>query len=262
MSITTTFNFTIPGDYTYGPEIVVAGGFAELVDHSPVIPPDTAYTLENPTIKFNATILTDGLISISPTINITGNDEIRYSVEIDGKQFYFGLCGWIETDYTYEQTNTLEEINENLATLDIHNGANISIVMWLHSEDGSTTPQISNIDVETSFYVPPYAEPNFCIVYGYLYDAGNNPLKNAHVSAKVTDSDFDNTENIYFVNTAVQTKTNDNGYFEIKLIWSTQFRGVDQTYDFTIRPDGSNESISRNALTVPDLPTEEFDNLV
>ncbi len=111
---------------------------------------ETIYSLANPTTIYNAIIRTDGLVSLTETSSKSGNDEIKYILRKDSIDYYHNGSAWVISDGTYSQSNTVTEVNTNAATFTT-TPVNLQIVDFKHSDDGSTTPTLSNVEVTFDF---------------------------------------------------------------------------------------------------------------
>jgi hypothetical protein len=76
-----------------------------------------------------------------------GSDEIKYTISTDGGvSFLYYNVGWIPSDGTYANSNTAAEINANL--FQFPESESITIRFFLHSETGTTTPELDQLDID------------------------------------------------------------------------------------------------------------------
>jgi hypothetical protein len=112
--------------------------------------PASRYATDNPTVDLVTHSIDDALgisslDSLAATINGAGGDTAKFSVSQDnGSSFiYHNGSAWVAST-TYSQTNTLAEIYAARAGLDLASGK-FRLRMWLHSNDGSTTPTADDV---------------------------------------------------------------------------------------------------------------------
>ena len=258
MSYTITYNYDAGSDYTYDSSqiSVVTGSYATLLQAG------GSYYETNPTISPNETFLTDSItaFSASETVSGTGSDLVKYAINANGVQYYHNGSAWA-VGSTYEETNTATEINNNISTLDLHDGYTIYPVAYLHSAaGGSYAPQLDSLTLTYSYFASSDTLPNTCIVTGYVLDPSGVGLGSATVSAIPVNPKIINNKNFIVGNQTVSDMTDENGYFELTLIRTTEY-SPEVTYDFTIKPKAGNFLVYRN-ISVPDVETIDFDNLL
>jgi hypothetical protein len=90
----------------------------------------------------------------------------KYSLKKDSQYYYHNGSAWVVADGTYLQTNTVAEIVANASTFTIISvGFNVKI--FLHSEDGQTTPNIDQLVITYDFSGESENARSFCSVYWY-----------------------------------------------------------------------------------------------
>ncbi len=125
-----------------GAKIEVVGGIAKLIN----VPP---YATGDPTIitekSYNVKTL-EGFFenSTKPT-----GSEIKYTFLAGTQDKYWDGNDWVNSDGTYNQSNLATEIDDNRITA-IFN-SDVQIKAFLHSDDGTQTPILTNI---TLLYTP------------------------------------------------------------------------------------------------------------
>lgn len=102
----------------------------------------TAFPTDNPTITSSLFVRVTEFASLSGTVTETGNDKIKAVVVVNGIDYYWDGSSW-EISLGYSQSNTIAEINTNANTL-LSEKSNIKMKWYLHSDDGATTPIISD----------------------------------------------------------------------------------------------------------------------
>lgn len=137
---------------------------------------------------------------------------MKYILILDGQDKYFSAGSWINSDGTFLQSNTAEEIQNNKESLDLSLGANLKIKVFLES-DGSVTPSITTITMDYDFYVSVQV-PYECIVYGWVRNLEGDSIENA--SIRVYSEPFFYNDN--FVGIDSKVTTNSDGYFEMSVI--------------------------------------------
>lgn len=219
---------------------------------------DYFFPFDNPSIKPNAPIITDSINSFDATFIEHAGDTIKFTVEVDGVQKYWTGTAW-SVSSGYAQSDTFAEIQANIGSI-ISIGSNIKFVAWLHSDIGETTPELDTIEIDHSYFAPTPGDPSLCIVAGYLRDASNNKILNAKIKATLELSYFVENKNFWIPNIVKEVVTDALGYFEIDLIWSSEFV-VDCQYRFVAELESGEKYVIKTAI-VPDLATVDFDELV
>lgn len=229
-----------------------------VIDNLVISYADYIYSVTNPNIFATTALDTEGLTDFAATVTETGSDTITFTVEFDSTEYYWDGAAW-STSTGFAQSNTAAEINTNAASLDLTAGGSMRIISYLHSNDGSTYPTISNITLNYDYYDIPATLPNVCLVTGYLSDVLNNPIVGATVSVRPSRLfTIENTDTTIFRNWTDVT-TDANGYFEASVFPSTDAAGDDVTYDFKFA--SGSDIIYRYNLTVPDQGQVDFGDL-
>jgi len=107
-----------------------------------------SYFTTNPSIYNDfGHVFTSSVSAFIETSNVSGSDDIKYHCSVDDGstwQYWTGAI-WATTNDSYTQANTDVDVNTNIADL----GAS-GTFRWralLHSNDGSTTPELDNIQI-------------------------------------------------------------------------------------------------------------------
>ena len=111
----------------------------------------TIYPVNNPSITGNASFYNQGLISFVPSIDISGNDLIRYALSMNGAWLWWNGTGWVTSNQTYAQANTSADINANIASFPL-TGFNTQFQAFIHSDNGLTTPDITLLTINYTAY--------------------------------------------------------------------------------------------------------------
>lgn len=128
------------------------------------------YPTDNPTIEPTTSLTMEELIGFDATTNVAGSDLVKYTLKKGDDFYYYTGLAWTVSDETYAQTNTLAEILANKSTFTT-TGIVFKWKSYLHSDDGTTTPDIDIITVEYDFFAEP-EDVNVCIVWGYNINNG------------------------------------------------------------------------------------------
>lgn len=179
MTIYTSYPFTTSANYTFdSAKVEVTGGKGQLKDLG-----GGTYDTNNPTIKPANIIKVISASAYSDTINETGSDKVQKVIEVDGVNKYWDGSNWV-TSTGYSDSNTTAEINTNISSLDLSDGKSIRPVWYLHSDAGTSTPDIDISALTYNLEVIP-SDPSACVVSGIIYDAQSNPVLGAVVTANL-----------------------------------------------------------------------------
>lgn len=222
-------------------------------DHTGELPysySETLYSTSDDECSRNATLLLDGIQTFAATITKAGNDDVRLYQNVDGVKKYWNGAAWANSDGSYAQMNTLADVQANIATLDLSNGVYWKPGWRLHSDDGSTTPNISNITITYDFdHSPPTISR--CIVYGTVKNSRGEGVEGATVK-------FTPTSNFYYSTTIIAQSSNvttdSDGKYDIPIAENDTYGGTYEV-DITYTESGQTETISYDAVSVPDQAT-------
>lgn len=143
---------------------------------------ESAYPVDNPTIKPASVTNTSELCSLAATINESGSDAIKFAFILDGTESYWNGSAWAANSSSYANTNTAAELTDVvMQAASVSNTA--QPVVYIHSDSGSTTPDIDSMALEYN-YNPPSVSETKVAVYGYLHKPNGSVLTGATVSAK------------------------------------------------------------------------------
>jgi hypothetical protein len=132
------------------------------------------YDTDNPTIIVSSGFSATELASITETATKSGSDEVKYTFNYNSNDYYVSGGVLASSDGTYSQANTAAEI-EAAMPLDISpNASGVKLRAHLHSDDGSTTPQLTTVAINYESYVA-LSEPTRCQCFGYLLDNDTVP---------------------------------------------------------------------------------------
>jgi hypothetical protein len=195
----------------------------------------------------------DDLESVISTFTATGFDTVKFVLNIDGIDKYYTGSAWAESS-GFAQSNIIGQYTEGvLDLLGISLGAIVKPKVFLHSEDGLTTPTITRITEVYNFYAPSLDVINKCTVWGYIYKEDGTPSATA-VTVKLTDDIVKYKTGTIIRNTGVTVTPNIEGYWEVDLIENENMAGS-QGYQFIF----SNTHIV--SKKVPNTTDENFYDL-
>jgi hypothetical protein len=192
------------------------------------------YPTDNPTLEYiGSTLSMSSLISFVETITASGSDLVRFILMVNGTYVYYSatLSSWVTSDLSLPQTNSGSEITANASTLSTENYIELGMLVILHSQDGITTPTISNIALSYNFHAERPADADLCTVFGYISDITDEPVENVSIEVKAKNIASYSDEKL--VTTKTKTIESDSdGYWSINLYKSEELTPVTQ-YIFT-----------------------------
>lgn len=214
---------------------------------------EKGYALEGEICAY-ATILTDKLVSITPTVVNTLATSTSYILNVDGVDKYFNGTSWV--DATTGQVNTLAEINANTVTLDLAQGV-VLIVKIILKGDGYETPELDELLVEYSFYRS-YVEGKTTLVYGQLKNADGSPMANTKI--KVTKSRHIKQGDALILNKPIEKMTNSEGTFALSLV---ETETVNQVVEIEIADnDDESKNTTFKGIKILDRETVKLTELI
>lgn len=194
---------TLPASDTLDVKMgTVSNNTQEAISNFQVTYTGQEYATDNPTIDIDTALTNTNTISsydsFTETIGTSGSDAVQYQLSDDnGSTFkYWSGAAWV-TASGYAQSNSGSDVNTNIGTFPI-TASGIKVKVFLHSDDGTTTPNIGNLSI--GYTKEEYVTTNPTIVY----DADN--ITNSFTSVEFTS----------FTETSIKT-----GSDEIKYTLST-----------------------------------------
>jgi len=221
------------------------------IDHTA----NTTYDATDPDIIVNSGFSSDALETFASTLSETGSDAVTFVLNVDGTDKYWSGTAWV-TSTGVAQSNTAADINTNMATLDISSGATIKLRAYLHSDDGSTTPTLTDATATYDFFVSSPTAPTECIVYGFVKDKQGNAVDGATV-LWTQDAFYTASNNILAEDTELTTDS--DGRWEISVVESASVSGT--PYHVTIYGP-TIETTQYRDLSVPNETTKDFKDIV
>lgn len=177
---------------------------------------DIGYSTTNPYLTINSTIRTDALESFSETSTKNGTDEIKYTLGKNGVQYYWNGTAWAISDGTYSQASTAADIETNKASFTTID-TTLQIRIFLHSGDGSDTPEIDLLTISYSFAGSDQSTLDTCIVYWYSDDILGEVNTESITVTLYQDAVQYKTDTV-LQRTTITVTPNENGYCEVELI--------------------------------------------
>lgn len=212
------------------------------------------YPITNPYIYIPATAFyMDELESFTATETATGSDAVKYLQKKDTDYIQYS-SGWQSCTLTYANSNTSTEIETNKATFTTERVL-YGVYIFLHSNDGTTTPSIDLLTIGYSYAGEAADTINKCIVWGISKAPGDSVSTNT-VTAKLNKPVVQYKDTTLVVDKE-ETDTPDagTGYWELELIETANMSEDDDKYLFTINGKEYERS-------VPNEQTKAFWDLV
>lgn len=215
------------------------------------------YPTSNPTITFTETISMGDLEGVVETSTKTGSDEVQY-VQFQGAvPRYWNGASWAISDETYAQANTAAVIETNKATF-TSTAVTYKVTAYLHSADGSTTPELTSLVVTYDFQDPAPCDVDTCVVYGYTYSSSGAALNGKTVSAVLGQEVVEYCDDVVIYKTTVSTTTDSSGYWELQLVENVSMT-AGANYDITFTTDTGNRVYS---IVVPNEVSKAIGDLI
>jgi hypothetical protein len=170
------------------------------------------YALDNPSITPTTSIRLEALEGFVPTTTIAGSDNIKYALSKGGTFYYYSGGAWSVSNGTYAQSNTAAEVLANLATF-TDEAVETLVKIFLHSDDGLTTPDIDNLEVLYNFAGETPSPITLITVWGYTADFLGENVENAKIKVSL------DPKTVFYGNRIFTPKkqvvySNEIGYFE------------------------------------------------
>jgi len=219
----------------------------------------SGYDTNNPTIIPTQPMYAQSLTTFLETSVITGSDNIKYVLTVDGTDTYWDGGSWVESS-GYAQSNTATEINTNLATLDLTGGKVIIPKIYLHSNDGTSTPTLKNLYMVYDFTLGSTATYPTTSVTGQLQGIDNTAIVGASIKAKL--KKFSTATIAQFPQSFNTTVTDASGNWSLDLVPSTELNTVSEyTFLFSYTDSNNNLIEYRVDKVVPNISIINFSDL-
>lgn len=213
------------------------------------------------TVETVAAITVEQLLFYSQNAAIPVDTEIGIIILVDGELKYFDGAAWVESDGTTMQSNSATEISENIESLAFPENAEVKF-RWLLSGVENQTPLLSSAIVTYDFGAIA-TTPATCTIWGYIRDIGANPIQGAQVTfklKKVAATEYkEANKNLVFG--AITATSDVNGYFEAKLIRSSEYEGAGVYLLEVLRGTERAKTIGKTQLLEFQVPDEDFNDV-
>lgn len=179
---TTTFTRTTELDTAFFGHIpspntefdIVEWSFFDTVQHTTTytpgeVVPEIRYNTDDPTIITQLSTHVSDLENFVETVTKTGSDNVKYTILVNGVQKYNNGGSVATSDGTYAQSNTAAEIVAIIGDF-FTTRATIDIVVFLHSDDGRSTPSLDNIDITFNSALAAPSVGDIVELEGFIYD--------------------------------------------------------------------------------------------
>jgi len=211
----------------------------------------------DPTIKLNSTFDADALLSFLAVVTVTLPDEVRFTMEVNGIEMWFDGASWATSNGTLAETNTAAEIDTNASALDLSAGVRIRPVVYLHSQDGFTTPgpTITSHTFGHDFFSFGGDQPEVreCVVFGFEIDNEGNP--EVGITVRVINEAF--AHSAHFVQPSeASTTTDSNGRWELQVVETASVDANLRPYRFVVG------QVSHEDIAIPDQVSVVFNDLL
>jgi hypothetical protein len=176
------------------------------------------YPITNPKLVFTDTFTAEALLTFLSNFTFSGNDNVTFTITKDNVERYYN-SGWMVSNGTYSQSNILTEIQNNLSTFftDTELGSYISINVFLHSENGITSPDLTDITITYDFVEIDIDSIDTTVIYGFISDYQIGSKENKTVTAILNKKQVQYKNNIIYEREFFSTTTRSNGYWELAL---------------------------------------------
>ena len=175
--------------------------------------PETEYSTDNPYVELNTPLRMEGLDGFIEVSTKTGSDEIKSVIKKNDNWQYIIAGVWINTTGTnYTESNTTADIETNKETFTTTK-VNTKYRFFLHSENGSTTPELDLITVSYNFAGEDF-DLTQTIIYGNVLDIGSNIPNPAIFQVK---SIYTVATTLITTNEKINIDIDTDGYFEADL---------------------------------------------
>ena len=142
MIITETWDFNTEQKYEFSSDIVIDSGKAKLKLNG-------SYPTNNPKIKPIKILTIKEFVKFLATVIASGSDTVAFTLEINKIEKYWDGGSWVNSS-GFVQSNSAADINTNLGALDLAGNKHIRWIAYLHSNDGTTTPELDLVSLEVS----------------------------------------------------------------------------------------------------------------
>lgn len=209
------------------------------------------YPTSNPTAETTIGMDNEGLTNFLATISASGSDLVKFSLSKDSTYYYWDGSAW-SVSTSYSQSNIAADILTNIASFN-DSGANTKVLLYFHSEDGSTTPSFTSLAITYDFWAGPAPSANECIVYGYCYDIKGDPLSDVSVKVEIIKNLAIYNDELIIMKDLKTVTSDSTGYWDISLLETVN---LDAQYQFTFELENAKKRY------IVDVPNQESVNFI
>lgn len=213
----------------------------------------TSYPIDNPSIRSNGGIVATTITGLVVNVNIVGSDDIRLTFSVNGIRKWWDGAEWADST-GYSESNSIAEAAANITTLLTGELSSVSWDAFLHSDDGSTTPQL--LDTTLSYDVESAGDLQYCTVYGTNIDGEGNINTNPFVIQLSQDA-VQYFSNITRVTEITVIPNSITGYWEIALL-ETESMNENIYYNFIFTNNAG--LLPKKTIYKKDIPNLAFAN--
>ena len=142
VKITKDYNFNYSQDYSYDNALItITAGYAQLAG---------TYSLANPYLSANESIISTGLNSFTETSTLGSGTMVKYILNVNNQSKYYDGANWVDSNGAYAQSNLASEINTNVATFPTGR-SRVKLGKVFLNTAGTNTPQLNNVNVSYNF---------------------------------------------------------------------------------------------------------------
>ena len=211
------------------------------------------YSTSNPMLTIIERTSMEALINFFIQAIITGLDNITFVLVKGTAPVWFDGIEWTESNLTYPESNTFLEIFDNRETLfEQFEIKSVQINIFFHSEDGTTTPEITELSIEYD-HGGIVETVHKTIVWGYLFEFDPTP-DTTPITIQLSEKASTYKSTAQITGNPIYITPRDNGYWEVELV-DTDNMNEDVKYIFII---GGKKYIK----SVPELDEVNFNELV
>lgn len=202
------------------------------------------YPTDNPWIEpLQSISAIEALEGFAETVIKVGLDGAKYALYKNSQLYYHDGLDWVVSDGTYAQSNTVAEITTNQTSFTTTK-IDFNFRAFLHSDDGSTYPQLDSIDVTYDFaqIVTPLV---MCLIYGYSLNPDNTPNTDAIV-VQLNIGANETLGNNQLSTKSIYITPRSDGYFEKELANNTDME-TGSYYKWTYQGRSTNRVVAKQS---------------
>lgn len=230
-------------------DVVLYSVVQHTANFSPSTFPQTLYSTSNPSIltdsMFGATVVESAVLALVAS----GNDTAKMRLVYNGQEYYMSGGNLIVSDGSYAQSSDAADF----VNVDIDPDSLVKARVYLHSDDGDTTPSISTLTIEHGFYEA--TNPlDVCTIHGYVFN-NTSPVQGAEITF-YTQNAFNTNGRVVKIQKSTTTGT--DGFFSVNLP-ETATSSVTVYMDVKYTDAGGFPITKQFKLIVPNQDNAKFD---